>query len=99
MIILLLLMLLIQSTPGNNNTNFVALNNPPLGNASLVKPGAFQRHIKVETLWNREGRNNTTIGLGYHRVAVYTITIRWRDKNSFRSVSKVISISRDEVRQ
>ena len=89
---------LIQSTPSNNNNNFVNLNSPPLQGLNFVKPTVFQRNIRVETLWNREGRNNALINIGYHRVAVYTITIRWRDKNTWKTVRKVITISRDEVR-
>ncbi|MFN4220192.1 MAG: hypothetical protein ACK4GJ_04645 [bacterium] len=88
---------LIQSTPRlNAPNNFVPLNSSPLNNLSFVKPTVFQRNIRVETLWNREGRGNLT-QLGYHRVAVYTITIRWRDKNTFRTVSKTFVLSRDEV--
>lgn len=88
---------LIQSTPANNNQNFVALNSPPLNSLQFVKANVFQRHIRVESLWNREGRNFNLVNLGYHRVWVYTVIIRWRDKNNWRSVRKIFSVSNDEV--
>ncbi|MGB9639119.1 MAG: type IV pilus modification PilV family protein [bacterium] len=68
------------------NGNFVELDALPLKKLKFNKPQLFKRNITVHALGN-DGFSN--------RVAVFTITLRWKEKGVYRKVSIKTTISRD----
>ena len=81
----------------NSSGTFVPLNSAPLNTVQFVKPNLFERSIQARTITNI---NPTTYpsSLGFHRTALFTVTLRWREKGKFRSITLEFSVSRDIVK-
>ncbi len=79
----------------NNNNEFVKLNLEPLNNLKFNKPELFERNITVNTLNDSiESPSNSS---DYNkRVAVFTITLRWKEKGFYRKISIRSTISKDK---
>jgi hypothetical protein len=73
------------------NDDFDKLNAPPLDKIKFNKPELFERNIKVQT-FNNFLNNRYSFG---NNVAVFTITLRWKEKGFYRKVSIRTTISRD----
>lgn len=73
------------------NDYFDKLNAPPLDKIKFNKPELFERNIKVQTL-NDFLNNQYSFS---NNVAVFTITLRWKEKGFYRKVSIRTTISRD----
>ncbi len=79
----------------NNNDNFVSLNSEPLNNLKFNKPELFERNIKAITLG--ESIENPSNSSKYNqRVAVFTITLRWKEKGSHRKLTIKTTVSKDK---
>jgi len=78
-----------QNLINDNNNNFVKLDSPPLNNIKFNKSQLFERNITVDYL-----RTNNSFT---RRVAVFTITLRWKEKGIYRKVSITTTISRDRM--
>lgn len=78
----------------NNNDDFVLLNLEPLNNLKFNKPELFERNIKVSTLG--ESIKNASSSSNYNqRVAVFTITLKWKEKGFYRKLTIKTTISKD----
>jgi uncharacterized membrane protein YcgQ (UPF0703/DUF1980 family) len=77
--------------------SFVALNSAPLNNVQFVKPNLFERSIQVRTLTDINPSLYPT-SLGFHRTALFTTTIRWREKGKFKSLTFEFSVPRDIIK-
>jgi len=75
----------------NTNDDFDKLNAPPLDKIKFNKPELFERNIKVQTLNNLLNRQDS---FG-NNIAVFTITLRWKEKGFYKKVSIRTTISRD----
>jgi hypothetical protein len=72
------------------NDEFDKLNAPPLNKIKFNKPELFERNIKVQT-FNNFLNNRYSFG---NNVAVFTITLTWKEKGFYRKVSIRTTISR-----
>jgi len=75
----------------NTNDDFDKLNAPPLDKIKFNKPELFERNIKVQT-FNNFLNNRYSFG---NNIAVFTITLRWKEKGFYKKVSIRTTISRD----
>jgi competence protein ComGC len=73
------------------NDDFDKLNAPPLDKIKFNKPELFERNIKVQTFNNFL---NKQYSFG-NNIAVFTITLRWKEKGFYKKVSVRTTISRD----
>jgi hypothetical protein len=73
------------------NDDFDKLNASPLDKIKFNKPELFERNIKVQTL-NDFLNNQYSFS---NNVAVFTITLRWKEKGFYRKVSIRTTVSRD----
>ena len=80
----------------NPTGTFVPLNSAPLNTVQFVKPNLFQRSIQGQTL--ADPPFNLPINLGYHRTAIFNVTIRWIEKGKFQTINYSFSVSRDIIK-
>ncbi|MCX7871220.1 MAG: hypothetical protein N2485_06605 [bacterium] len=81
----------------NPSGTFVNLNAAPLNTIQFVKPNLFERSIQARVVSDINSSTFPTT-LGYHRVALFNVTIRWREKGKFQSINFEFSVSRDIIK-
>ena len=79
------------------STTFKPINSPPLSTLTFTKPNLFENHITVRTI-NQIDPTRISTTLGYTRVALFTLTIRYREKGRFQTITYNFSLSRDFIR-
>jgi hypothetical protein len=90
----------ISGPPGlidTTSTTFKPINSAPLNTLTFTKPNLFERNITARTI-NQINSTRFPATLGYTRVALFTLTIRYREKGRFQTITYNFSLSRDFIR-
>jgi Tfp pilus assembly protein PilV len=79
------------------STEFYSIDSDPLHTLTFTKPNLFQRNITATTI-NQINSTTFPATLGYTRVALFTLTIRYREKGKYKTITYNFSLSRDFIR-